>query len=286
MLDKTVLHKRNGHRTLPDSRPLSPGQLIGLVHSDRSAIDGSAADLLRFAAVVRSEQLAAPPARAPRDAGLMAASLERVLARTETLLGRGQLPELSRGLARLAAQAEVAARMVERLTGLTVESGRRASGQGERRPVNLNEIVTRALGLLSARPEPLPEVAARLDPRLPRVAGDAIELQQALLALLGVAQRVAGQGGGGRGVRVETAQAAGALMGERVVTVLIEVPSAIPDHDPAHAAEPSADGDEPDTWMGPAVRLVARILAEHGGALSMLPARGVQACFRVELPGI
>jgi len=225
MLDKTVLHKRNGHRNLPDSRPLSPGQLIGLVHSDRGTTAGTTADLLRFAAIVRSEQIGGPAGWVPEGTGPMALSLARVLDRTRAMLERGQLPELRQGLALLAAQAEVAARMVETLTSLTAESGSRASGQGARRPVDLNALLTRTLGLLTARPEPQAQLAAHLDPRLPRIAGDAIELQQALLALLSVAQRVAGAGGHRRSVRVETSQSAGALAGERVVSVLIEVPA-------------------------------------------------------------
>ena len=286
MLDKTVLHKRNGHRNLPDSRPLSPGQLIGLVHSDRGTTAGTTADLLRFAAIVRSEQIGGPAGWVPEGTGPMALSLARVLDRTRAMLERGQLPELRQGLAMLAAQAEVIARMVETLTSLTAESGSRASGQGARRPVDLNALLTRTLGLLTARPDPQAHVAARLDPRLPRIAGDAIELQQALLALLSVAQRVAGAGGHRRSVRVETSHGAGALAGERVVSVLIEVPATDTEAAATGLAEPSRNEDDPDTWMGPAVRLVARILAEHGGALSMLPARGVDACFRVELPGI
>src|SRR3972149_6970969 len=113
MLDKTVLHKRNGHPNLPDSRPLSPGQLIGLVHSDRGTTAGTTADLLRFAAIVRSEQIGGPAGCVPEGTGLMASSLARVRDRTRAMLERGQLPELRQGLAMLAAQGGGTARPAE-----------------------------------------------------------------------------------------------------------------------------------------------------------------------------
>jgi len=285
MPPRSVRHKANGHRHLPKTVVPAPGALMGLVHSDPTGLSDLNPDLLRFAAIIRTE--CAPGGWAPGavGAGWLPEPLARSLARTREKLARGEMSDIRQGLAALRAQADIAARMITRLVD---DSGAGAAGTvrpQERALVNVNQLVIQTLDLLTAEPIKGVAVSSRLVPGLRPIVGDFEELQDVLAILIASIGRVMDAAGRAGMITVETSGEEGVLRGEGVVRIRIMETGGPGGGESDHGAEP--------LWAGAAgggatgrLHLVARIVGEHGGALSAvrLPGGGVR--FTLEFPAV
>lgn len=273
MRPKSLLHKTNGHRHLPQGAAPTEGEALDLVHSDEVAASELSADLLRFTRVVRTE---CAPASGAVDA--LPASLARSLAETRERMDRGELSDIRSGLAALRDQATIADRVVHRLLDTTAE---RVTAR-PRRPalVDVNALVTRALERLADHGLGAAAVTHRLVPAPRPIVGDFEGLQDVLLILIvsiGPVMAAAGRPGT---IEVETAQEPGVLRGEATVRIHVR-------HTPGPGGAPPAVGplaaaEDDETPL----RVVARALGQHGGALSTvhLPDGGVQ--FTLEFPAV
>lgn len=264
MVPKGVLHKRNGHRHPPGGEPLSPGDVIRMVHADLRPSPPPTHDTLKFAQVVGSERLGALTDQATREVDGMRASLAETLARTVEAFQRGELADFRQALDALAAQADLATRMVAHLGAAARQREAAPVAESRRRLVDVNALLTEALDRLAAGAGAPVPVDSRMDPALRPVAGDPAQLREVLAAALAEVPAGAAQA-----VVVETANREGAVRGEGIVRVEITRPV---------SASPAGGGA--------ALGGVARLVTEHGGALSVaeVPGQGVRVT--IELPAI
>jgi signal transduction histidine kinase/CheY-like chemotaxis protein len=153
----------------------------------------------------------------------------------------------------------------------------------ERRRVSLNQVVSRALELqrFSSAADKI-RLELDLDPVLPFVQGDAGQLQQVLMNLIGNARHAIQEQGKGGTIRVKTKRIA-----ER--RVLLEVgddgpgiPQAIQARifDPFFTTKPAGVG----TGLGLAI--VLGIVREHGGRLHLTSDLGQGTVFSIEFPAM
>jgi hypothetical protein len=274
MVPKIVLHKRNGHRRPPAGGVPSARDLVRLVHSaPASAAD---VDLLKLAAMLRSEGGAAADAPPAGDGRALPPALAQALEQSREAFARGELADVQAMLAALGAPADLAASLADGLAG-TVEAGEPADPPARRALVSINDLLLQTLGLFCAGAPGMVEVSSRLDPRLPYVAGDHQQLGEALLVLLLALPR-AGEGSDRPGVvTLGTSHREGVLRGEPIVRVVVTDARELEDAGDASAPVSTAAGD-----LGRA----ARIVKEHGGILSAASARSGHLHFTVELPAV
>lgn len=279
MLPRVVLHKRNGHRRAPGTKDLSLGEMMRLVHSVRDHAPKPTFELLKFADVVRSEKATALLEQAARQIDGIQLALSGVLAQTQSVFDRGELADVRAALEAFRAQADLAGRLMAKLV---TTAGTRTS---ERRLVGLNDVLAETLELLGRRLATGVAVTSHLDPELPRIVGNARQLQQVFVAFLSHMWRMAATPRPGRLV-IQTAQGPGVLQGEDVVRVeitgdgpgLSDVVLAVIAR--AGSPEPAPDVADLDLY------LACQIVTEHGGAVSAenLPEGGAR--FTVELPAV
>jgi signal transduction histidine kinase/CheY-like chemotaxis protein len=174
-------------------------------------------------------------------------------------------------------EAERAGRILKQLLAHARETS------PERRSISLNHIVLRAMELqrFSLAAEKI-RVELNLDPVLPFVRGDAGQLQQVLMNLLGNARQAVEQQGRGGTIRVRTA---GNEHGQ-VTLVVQDTGPGIPQgilariFDPFFTTKPAGIG----TGLG--LSIVLSIVREHGGRVHVTSPPGSGAHFTVELPAI
>jgi PAS domain S-box-containing protein len=213
--------------------------------------------------------------------------LTPIVGNVELLLAR--LPEESPLAERARAIRTAAERASELVRQLLVYAGR---GQIERRPVDLNDLVTDCVRLLdSARPEP---VATRLDlePALPRVAGDASQLRQVVTNLLQNAREATAARSGA--VRVATRRG---VVDERELSTCVLREGVAPGPAIRLEVEDHGAGMDRDTvarlWepffttkaggRGLGLPAVLGILRQHRAALAVESTPGVGTRFRIHL---
>lgn len=151
----------------------------------------------------------------------------------------------------------------------------------ERRPVSLNQIVTRATELqrFSLAAGKI-RVELDLDPALPPVHGDAGQLQQVLINLLNNARHALEEQARGGAIRLRTRGA-----GARSVLLEVEdtgpgIPRAIQARifDPFFTTKPAGVG----TGLG--LSIVLSVVREHGGSVRLESPPQGGALFQIELP--
>lgn len=264
MLPKIVLHKQNGHSHVPAKKNLLPGDIIRLVHSATASKTRPSHDLLKFASVVRTEKPAALLEQASWQVDAVHASIGEVLAQTQQAFDRGEMADVKASLEAIRAQAAIAARMMTRLVAAT-------EAQGERRLVNLNEVIARTLDIVRPRLGPSVRLARQLEPDLPWVVGNERQLEQALVALL--SYPVSGPAASAElgTITVETCRRDGVLRGEDIVRLRIV------DDGPGLGPDSETDLD---------LLLARQIIAEHGGVLTVESPPDGGASFTVELPAV
>lgn len=280
MLPKSVFHKSNGHRHLPRPGGLSAGQIVGLVHSDPGRVSDLSRDLVRFAAIVQSERPVAEGESLP-------SALAKALTRTSKAFERGEGSDVLLALEALRVQAEAAARIVARLTEAAGASDGEPTGDTECRLVNLNDLIIQTVGRLAGQPAGMTPVSSRLDPGLPRIAGDPRRLQHVLIVLIAAVGSAMGAAGRPGVITVETSHGEGVLRGERVVRLLmtddysqvLEQVRLVP---VLSFAYPKAS----DAGAAVDLRRAARLVREHGGVLCAASLAGGGVCFTLDLPAV
>ena len=286
MFPKAVLHKRNGHRHPPAKASLSPGEILRLVHSDREPSSRPSHDLLKFAQIVGTERSIDLAAATLHQVDGVHSPLPDALARTQADLAKGDLADVRLALDALVAHAELAARMVSELAASARLRGSRRALGAERALVNVNGVVAEALRALPPQAAEV-RIEPRLDATLPWIVGNARQLQHVLLTLLAYATQAVTATGRGGTIAVETAHAAGALHGERIVRLLVTHDGhAVPGEVLPRLFQPfssvAAADRAPDIDLG----FAGRLIAEHGGAVwaENLPAGGVR--IMAEFPAV
>ncbi len=151
----------------------------------------------------------------------------------------------------------------------------------ERRRVALNQVVLRSMELqrFSMATEKV-RIELDLDPSLPAVIGDAAQLQQVLINLVGNARQAIEQKGAGGRIRVRTKQVA-----ERRVQLEIEDDGpGVPQSILARIFDPFFTTKAEGVGTGLGLSIVLGIVREHGGRVNVLNAPEGGAIFSVELP--
>lgn len=152
----------------------------------------------------------------------------------------------------------------------------------DRRPVSLNQIVTRTIELqkFNLAAEKI-TVEIDLDTSLPGVLGDAGQLQQVLMNLVGNSRQAIEQRGKGGKIRIATRHAAGQVQLE-INDDGPGIPAAIASRifDPFFTTKPAGIG----TGLGLAV--VLGIVREHGGQVKVASPPGGGATFVLEFSAV
>ncbi|MGA2810016.1 MAG: ATP-binding protein [Candidatus Acidiferrum sp.] len=151
----------------------------------------------------------------------------------------------------------------------------------ERRRVALNQVVMRSMDLqrFSMSAEKI-RFELDLDPALPTIMGDAAQLQQVLMNLVGNARQAIQQHGHGGSIRVRTRQVA-----ERRVQLNVEDDGpGVPQSILARIFDPFFTTKAAGVGTGLGLSIVLSIVREHGGRVNVLRGAEGGAIFSVELP--
>jgi signal transduction histidine kinase len=268
MLPKIVVHKKNGHHHVPPKHALSVGDILRQVHGGGAHAPKPTYDLLKFATVVRTEKRSTMLEQAVQHVDGLQSGLSGLLARTEAAFARGELHDVRETLEGLRSQAGETTKLFARLLA---SAETRTSSHGL---VAVNELIAHAAeraGAMVGAP-----VAAQLDPSAPSIIGNAARLERALVLLAAAL-------GGSRPVSIEAAQVDGVILGEMIVRLTVSGDSPLPPAaaalgGPAPLAEPAAEALD--------VHLARQIVAEHGGAVSLVPDGEGGSIIRIELPAV
>jgi signal transduction histidine kinase/ActR/RegA family two-component response regulator len=225
--------------------------------------------------VAQAEKLASIGLRVTGILHELSNPLTTILGNAQRMVLRGEPASQPPEVRRILDEAERATSIVRQLLHFSRDV------HSERCLISLNEPVERAVDLQRAS---LTGTSLRLQvdvaERLPRVSGDAAQLQQVLLNLLQNAQQAIQQAGRGTTIGVRTS-----VVGpDRVRLEVWDDGPGIPDalqsriFDPFFTTKPEGIG----TGLGLAI--VRRFVAQHGGSISVVspPEGGVR--FVVELP--
>lgn len=151
----------------------------------------------------------------------------------------------------------------------------------ERRLFSLNQIVQRTIDLqrFSLAAERI-RVEVSLDMTLPNVLGDAGQLQQVLINLVGNARHAIESQGHGGTIRVRTCR----TQDERVRLEVRDSGPGIPEGIMARIFDPFFTTKPPGVGTGLGLSIVLSLVREHGGQVIVSSPRGSGAIFVVELP--
>jgi signal transduction histidine kinase len=268
MLARAMRHKQNGHRTLPSTGGLDPGEIARLVHAEVRPSPVTE-DLLRFLQVVRSEDLASLHAQVRSETDALRTGLGEAIAVTRAAFSRGELPDVRAALERFQAQVNLIERFLSRLVAAT------RLRLGARRVVSLNDLVRETLGGVRLVPRGSVSITTRLCPELPPIAADPAQIKDMLTLLLDRADTSTGAGAACR-LTVETSCREGVVRGEGVVRLQVLEEVAAPAVDPGPVAEALAGR----------LAVAARVAREHGGVLSVEILPGQGRCITVEFPAV
>ncbi len=225
--------------------------------------------------LLQTEKLAALGQMVSGVAHELSNPLTSILGYAQRMLLRADAAGKSPEVRQIFQEAERAAGIVRQLLFSARET------PPEQRRVALNQVVLRSMELqrFSMATEKI-NLELDLDPGLPVVLGDAAQLQQVLMNLVGNARQAIEQKGAGGRIRVRTLQVA-----ERRVQLEVEddgpgVPQSILGRifDPFFTTKAEGVG----TGLG--LSIVLSIVREHGGSVNVQNAAQGGAVFTVELP--
>src|SRR5260370_27442196 len=153
----------------------------------------------------------------------------------------------------------------------------------ERRRVSLNQVVSRTLELqrFSSADDKI-RVELDLDPVLPFVQGDAGQLQQVLMNLIGNARHAIKEQGKGGTIRVKTKR----IAEKRVLLEVADDGPGIPQAIQARIFDPFFTTKPAGVGTGLGLAIVLGIVREHGGRLPFTSNIGQGTVFSIEFPGI
>jgi len=278
MLPQAVLHKRNGNRPAPGPPALSPGDVLRMIHSDAGPSIRPSYDLLRFAQAVQREKDSALIEQVARGVDAARSSLADVVARTRESLQRGECADVRATLHAIEAQAEIALRIV---SGLVAAARPRAT---ERRRINVNQLTLEALAAIAPRLQPGIALSTRIASALPPIAGDEHLLAEALVAFVSFIERALVTARRTGTIRLEVWSRAGRVGGAPPVLIRVS------DHGPGTADWAPPGPPAPVAALldleaaGPDLSRAVRIIADHGGTVSVEDRAPEGICFTLELP--
>jgi C4-dicarboxylate-specific signal transduction histidine kinase len=202
--------------------------------------------------------------------------LQGVLGHLELMLhGSSQMPSRAkRDLKIVFREADRAAKIIHNL--LVFAGSRRIT----RRRLNLNLVVQRSLALrVAACAAAGVEMVKHLAPKLPKVAGDSLLLQQALLNVFVNAEQALATVDGPRRIEVRTF-----ARGDRVVVEVADNGPGIPPDALPRLFEPFFTTKEVGKGTGLGLAIAYGIAQEHGGELHAASRPEGGAMFTLELP--
>ena len=260
MLPKVVHHKQNGHTHTPTAQ--SRGDVIRAVHSVSAQGPSVTASLLRFASIVSSERAAALLADVTRHVDGVEMALTAALAKTRMDIDRGGFADVREQLDGLRAHVERTARMVTRLIAAAEQDARGAT------LINVNALIVAALEGVRERRDAAGAVVIRLAPALPSVPGQPAALLGAVRDALSLVDARTSDT-----FTVETVTVTPAMVGEPIVRIRI-------------TAERLAPATAAQLEHGDMLADASRIVAEHGGIMSVAVGDGPALTITVDLPGL
>jgi signal transduction histidine kinase/CheY-like chemotaxis protein len=153
----------------------------------------------------------------------------------------------------------------------------------ERRRVALNQVVSRTLELQRFNPTAGNiHIALDLDPVLPFVFGDAGQLQQVLMNLIGNARQAIEEQGKGGTISVKTKR----IAEKRVLLEVSDDGPGIPQSIQPRIFDPFFTTKPPGVGTGLGLAIVLGIVREHGGKLHLTSNVGQGTVFSIELPAM
>ena len=227
------------------------------------------------AKLLQTEKLAALGQMVTGIAHELSNPLTSILGYSQRLLVRKDLAGRTEEARQIYEEAERAGTILRQL----LLSAREA--RPERKRVALNQVVQRTMDLqrFGSASEKI-RIELDLDPTLPFVLGDAGQLQQVLMNLIGNARQALVQEGKAGTIRLRTARNGDRRMVLQVIDDGPGIPQAILARifDPFFTTKPAGVG----TGLGLAI--VLSVVREHGGQVSVSSPPGGGSVFTVELP--
>jgi PAS domain S-box-containing protein len=252
---------------------------IGLVMVARDITDKSRHEAERIelrSRLTQSEKLAALGQFVAGIAHELNNPLQGVLGHLELMLHepRQLPPRAKRDLKLVFREADRAAKIVHNL--LVFAGSRRIA----RRRLNVNLVITRALSLRATACSAAGiEIVKNLTPKLPRIAGDPLLLQQTVLNIVLNAEQALASVTGKRRIEVSTAQ-----RDNSVELRIADTGPGIPKEVLPRLFEPFFTTKEVGKGTGLGLAIAYGIVQEHGGQLHASNRREGGAVFTVELP--
>lgn len=227
------------------------------------------------AKLLQTEKLAALGQMISGVAHELSNPLTSILGYSQRLLVRNDLAGRTQEARQIYQEAERASAILRQLLLTARET------QPERKRVALNQIVQKAMELqrFGSAAEKI-RIELDLDAALPFVSGDAGQLQQVLMNLVGNARQALAQEGKAGTIRLRTARAGEHRVQMQVIDDGPGIPQAILARifDPFFTTKPAGVG----TGLG--LSIVLSIVREHGGQVHVANPPGGGATFTVELP--
>ena len=227
------------------------------------------------AKLLQTERMAALGQMVSGVAHELSNPLTSILGYAQRLLVRSDGDEHFEEVRKIFAEAERAGAILRRMLLAARETA------PERRPVDLNQLVQRTIELqrFSLAAERI-RVELSLDALLPNVLGDAGQLQQVLINLMGNArQAIESQGNGGT-IRIRTERG----QDRRVRLEVSDSGPGIPESILARIFDPFFTTKPAGVGTGLGLSIVLSLVREHGGKVDVASPRGGGATFMVELP--
>jgi hypothetical protein len=243
-----------------------------MVHSGAGPGAAPGHDLLRFAALTRSETPEALVAQATRQIDGLRLSIAEALARTQEAFDRGDLADVRATMESISAQAEAAASIVRALTASLPPS------EAARVTVELPALLARTLDTLRPRLDGGLTPVVNVEPGLPSLQADPRRLQQALAAFMVFAAEAAAAAGGAGRLVLEVARGPASGRPHRVVEVRIRAER------PEEPADAGATGEPIDLARDVDLAFASHVVGAHGGVVWARRFGPGRVAFVLELP--
>jgi signal transduction histidine kinase/CheY-like chemotaxis protein len=249
----------------------SDGRLLGRIEIYRDLT----AQRVFQAKLLQTEKLAALGQMVTGIAHELSNPLTSILGYSQRLLLRKDGPGRTEEARQIYEEAERASTILRQLLLSARET------RPERKRVALNQVVQRAMELqrFGSAAEKI-RVELDLDPTLPFVTGDAGQLQQVLMNLIGNARQAIVQEGKAGTIRLRTARSAG----RRVLLQVIDDGPGIPPAILARIFDPFFTTKPAGVGTGLGLSIVLSVVREHGGQVNVSSAPEGGSVFSVELP--
>lgn len=274
MLPRTVLHKKNGHSHAPAAAEVTPEGVMLMVHSARREGGAPGRDLLRFAALIRSEKPRAFVEQEARQIDGLRLIISEALAKTQVAFDRGELSDVRATIESISAQSDAAASIVRSLMGSLPPT------EAERVSIDLAALVDRTLGALRPRLSGGPALVTHIEPDLPRLMGSPRQLQQALAIFVTfVAEAIGSTGAQGRLV-LEVARGEAPGLADRLVEVRISAEGPETSTDVEEAGEPIDVRQDMD------LSFAAHVVTAHRGGVTARRFGARRVALVLELPAV